>query len=144
MDLAACVRALARYPARIYDRFFTRELLAQVHASPTLSEHAARIFARWRPTRLVEFDDAFTAPMSGFGDAATYYRQCSAAPLLARIHVTTTILASEDDPIVPCGPLAAAPRSSQVTLLTTRHGGHLGFLAQSGRWLDGVVADALR
>ncbi len=139
VDLAACVRSLERYPARIYDRFFTGELLRQVHASPTLSEHAARIFARHRPTRLVEFDDAFTAPLSGFGNAATYYRRCSAGPLLPHIRVPTTILAAADDPIVPISPLRQTNHAS-VSLVVTGHGGHLGFIATGGhRWLDYLV-----
>lgn len=140
VDLAACVRSLERYPARIYDRFFTGMLLEQVHASPTLCEHAARIFARHRPTRLVEFDDAFTAPLSGFGDAATYYRQCSAAPLLTRIQVPTTILAAEDDPIVPITPLQAAQHNLTVDLQIATRGGHLGFIqADRRRWMDGLI-----
>jgi uncharacterized protein len=144
VDLAACVRSLAQYPARIYDRFFTGMLLEQVHASPTLGEQAARIFARHRPTRLVEFDDAFTAPLSGFGNAATYYRRCSAAPLLQNIRVPTTILAASDDPIVPLAPLLVAPRSSQVELVQTSHGGHLGFITPGGeRWMDHLVVGAL-
>ena len=145
VDLAACVRSLERYPARIYDRFFTGALLRQVYASPTLGEHAARIFARHRPTRLVEFDDAFTAPLSGFGDAATYYRRCSAAPMLPAIRVPTTILAAADDPIVPIAPLQACPGSSWLQVQVTSHGGHLGFIDGSGsRWMDdhvvGIVA----
>jgi len=140
VDLAACVRVLEHYPARFYDRFFTRTLLEQVRASPTLGEHAARIFARHRPTRLVEFDDAFTAPLSGFGDAATYYRRCSAAPLLAHIRVPTTILAAGDDPIVPLTPLSDTPRSPSTRLITTPHGGHLGFIDVDGaRWMDHQV-----
>lgn len=140
VDLAACVRSLARYPARFYDRFFTGGLLAQVHASPTLGEYAARIFARRRPTRLVEFDDAFTAPLSGFGDAATYYRRCSAAPLLRHIHVPTAILAAADDPIVPIGPLQQATLGAAVDLVVPAAGGHLGFIgAGHARWMDGLV-----
>jgi uncharacterized protein len=140
VDLAACVRSLERYPARLYDRFFTSALLTQVYASPTLGEHAARIFARKRPTRLVEFDDAFTAPLSGFGDAATYYRRCSAAPLLCRIRIPTTILAAEDDPIVPVAPLLAACRDTMLALIVTTFGGHLGFINTRGsRWMDDQV-----
>lgn len=140
IDLAASVRSLERYPARIYDRFFTGELLSQVHASPTLGEKAARIFAHHRPTRLVEFDDAFTAPLSGFGTAATYYRRCSAAPLLRHIHVPTTILAAADDPIVPIAPLRAAQHSHAVEVLVTSSGGHLGFIkADRGRWMDDLI-----
>jgi predicted alpha/beta-fold hydrolase len=141
-DLAASVASLRRYPARFYDRFFTATLLRQVRASPTLGEAAARIFAHHEPTRLVEFDDLFTAPLSGFGDAATYYRLCSAAPLLGAIRVPTTILIAQDDPIVPWRPLAERPRSGHVTLCVTAHGGHLGFLAAGAgrRWMDGQVA----
>lgn len=142
VDLAAAVRSLATYPGRIYDRFFTRLLLEQVHASPTLGEKAHRIFAHWRPTRLVEFDDAFTAPLAGFGDAATYYRRCSAAPLLATIRIPTTILAAEDDPIVPSAPLRAAERSGVVDLELHPGGGHLGFVAARGqRWMDVAIVD---
>ncbi len=140
VDLAACVRNLERYPARVYDRFFTGELLAHVRASPTLAEHAARIFARWRPTRLVEFDDTFTAPLSGFGNAATYYRRCSAGPLLPDIRVPTTILAAVDDPIVPIAPLRAVEKGTRISLVVTDHGGHLGFITASrSRWLDDLV-----
>lgn len=142
VDLAACVRSLARYPARLYDRFFTGALLAQVHASPTLGEHAARIFARMRPTRLVEFDDAFTAPLSGFGDAATYYRRCSAAPLLRNIRVPTTILAALDDPIVPVAPLREAAASTSVELVLPPNGGHLGFITPARNcWMDSFVVE---
>lgn len=144
VDLAACVRSLEKYPARFYDRFFTRELLTHVRASPTLGEQAARIFAHHQPTRLVEFDDAFTAPLSGFGTAATYYRECSAAPLLRHIRIPTVILAAVDDPIVPLAPVTAAARSAQVTLLSYPHGGHMGFLARDGsRYLDQAVVAAV-
>jgi predicted alpha/beta-fold hydrolase len=142
VDLAACVVALRRYPARFYDRFFSATLVGQVRASPTLGEAAARIFANQAPTRLIDFDDAFTAPLSGFGDAATYYRRCSAAPLLPDIRVPTLILAAQDDPIVPCAPLLGAGLSASTTLQLTRHGGHLGFIAGGRRhWMDERIVE---
>ncbi len=145
VDLAACVRSLQRYPARAYDRFFTRGLLSQVFSSPTLSETAARIFAHHRPTRLLDFDDAFTAPLCGFGNAATYYRQCSSAPLLPDIRVPTTIVSALDDPIVPVEPLSLVERSASTELVITNHGGHLGFLARDGRrWMDDFVVHSLK
>jgi uncharacterized protein len=144
VDLAACVRSLARYPARLYDRFFTSELLRQVHSSPTLGEHAARIFIQHRPTRLVEFDDAFTAPLSGFGNAATYYRRCSSASMLPNIRVPTTILAAADDPIVPIAPLRVAESAACVDLLVQSRGGHMGFVDLQGqRWMDAVIVDRM-
>ncbi len=137
VDLAACVVALRRYPARFYDRFFSATLVGQVRASPTLGEAAARIFAHHVPNRLCDFDDAFTAPLSGFGNAETYYRRCSAAPLLPDIRVPTVILAAQDDPIVPWVPLTQATLSASTTLHLAKHGGHLGFIAAGRRhWMD--------
>ncbi len=144
VDLAACVRSLQRYPARAYDRFFTRGLLSQVFSSPTLSETATQIFAHHRPNRLLDFDDAFTAPLCGFGNAATYYQRCSSAAGLRNIRIRTTILAAADDPIVPIEPLTTAERSSSTELVITKQGGHLGFIARDGqRWMDDFVVRQL-
>jgi uncharacterized protein len=142
VDLAACVRSLQRYPARIYDRFFTRGLLNQVFSSPTLSEAATQIFAHHRPTRLLDFDDAFTAPLCGFGNAADYYQRCSSSPYLQNIQIHTTILAAADDPIVPVDPLRFADLSLSTKLTVTEHGGHLGFLGcDRWRWMDDFVVN---
>ena len=140
VDLAASVNNLSHYPARAYDRFFTTALLAHVDASPTLSERASVIFSRRRPTRLIEFDDAFTAPLSGFRTAANYYKRCSAAQFLSGIYIPTTILMAKDDPIVPWEPLVSSRLSSSTELLLTDHGGHLGFIApHRQRWMDEMV-----
>jgi uncharacterized protein len=142
VDLAASVANLNTYPARFYDRFFTQSLLAHVDASPTLGERAAALFANQRPTRLIDFDDIFTAPLSGFTTARNYYRRCSANQFLSNVTLPTTILMAKDDPIVPWEPLSNCRLSSSTELILTDHGGHLGFVtANNHRWMDDVVVN---
>jgi predicted alpha/beta-fold hydrolase len=142
VDLSECVGRLQRYPGRIYDRHFVARLLDQVANHPQFKTHR---FSR-RPRSLREFDDAFTAPRCGFADAASYYRACSAGPLLSAIAVPTLILAAKDDPIVPHRPLETAPRN--VIVSGTTHGGHLGFIGAGRldpdrRWLDWRILEQL-
>ena len=93
------------------------------------------------PTRLLEFDDKFTAPIWGFKSAFDYYEKCSSARLLSDIKIPTIILTSRDDPVVPFDMLANTPVSNHVDLVSTRTGGHLGFLSRGIRdpdryWMD--------
>ncbi len=132
VDLAACVRRLARPANRLYDAYFTRQLCADVvqrqqcfpdlppaTLPPTLSLHA--------------FDECYTAPQCGFQDAADYYRQSSAAPLIPRIALPCHILCAADDPLIDTQVLTSSPLPPPVRLLCTRTGGHLGFLGLPGR-----------
>lgn len=94
-------------------------------------------------SKVLEFDDRFTAPHFGFQGAQHYYDTQSAKNFLTTIRVPTLLVQAKDDPIVPfrlCeAPSIAANR--QITLLAPDHGGHLGFLSRQPPpfWLDGVV-----
>ena len=92
-----------------------------------------------------EFDDRFTAPLFGFGSAANYYATQSAANFLDSIRLPTLVITAQDDPLVPFSIYdhPAFRTNPMLELLTTRHGGHLGFIAlQRPRfWLDGVILD---
>jgi predicted alpha/beta-fold hydrolase len=93
-------------------------------------------------TTFWEFDDRVTAPLHGFADAATYYREASCGPALRDIARPTLIIHALDDPfmlesVVP----AANALSPQVRLELSPKGGHVGFIggAVPGRpryWLE--------
>ena len=101
---------------------------------------------------LTDFDNAFTAPVHGFADAADYYRRSSAKPLLHQIAVPTLILNALNDPFIPAESLPqASDVSSSVTLLQPGYGGHAGFPGTADldwlpdtvlRYFDGVAAQA--
>jgi predicted alpha/beta-fold hydrolase len=149
VDLLECVTAIARGVNRIYDRYFTRLLMEQVATRRRLLPETV-VPPEWpdRKARrsILEFDERFTAPVSGFGTAANYYRLCSSARFIPQIRLPTVILAAADDPLVPVGAFGRLALPREVTLYVTRHGGHLGFLARSNgdpdrRWLDWRVVE---
>jgi predicted alpha/beta-fold hydrolase len=82
-----------------------------------------------------QFDDAVTAPLNGFRDAADYYGRTASRAVLHRIAVPTLILQSRDDPVVG---RAAIPKedelSETVTLELSDGGGHVGFVAGRRPW----------
>ena len=90
---------------------------------------------------LREFDDCYTAPRSGFKDAADYYHQASSKPLLQNIKIPTLILAAKDDPVVATSALENIPSNELVSIKLTESGGHLGFISKYHptygiRWMD--------
>jgi hypothetical protein len=141
VDLAACSRQISRGSNRLYDRFFVKLLLRQIHAARLLSSDMAPGPSVRRPRTLWEFDNGFTAVVCGFGTADNYYRAASSAQFVSRIRVPTLILASRDDPMIPCGALEELDLPRAVHLHLSNHGGHLGFFGRAGvdpdrRWMD--------
>lgn len=99
-----------------------------------------------------QFDEAFTAPVSGFRDADDYYEKASAAPLLGCIRVPTLIIHSVDDPFLPWEPFTreTVRKNPQLLLVLTRKGGHVGFVEQDRQqdvdrlWAENRIIDYFR
>ena len=145
IDLTHCSANLATRQGLLYDRVFVKAAIARVKQLHRLGIIPGTLPRRW-PGRLVEFDDCFTAPRSGFRDVADYYAQCSSAPRLADIQLPTTIVSAADDPIVPGDMFASVKLSASTHLVLTPHGGHLGYLARRSadadrRWLDWRIVE---
>ena len=139
-DLAACSRLLSQPANHLYEQRFMRQLRTAVHE---LQRHFPDLPQVTLPPQLSlhEFDNIFTAPRCGFQDAADYYARCSAAPLAPRITLPCRILFANDDPFIDATAFATVDLPSNVQVMHTRHGGHLGFLGWPGsaggyRWLD--------
>jgi predicted alpha/beta-fold hydrolase len=83
---------------------------------------------------LREFDDAFTAPIHGFQDAADYYQKCSSVHFVKNISIPTLIVNALNDPFLgkECYPIDLLKNHGAVILETPKHGGHVGF-AQFGQ-----------
>ncbi len=86
------------------------------------------------------FDDAYTAPLSGYPDADAYYRGASMRGRLHELRVPTLLVASRDDPLVPFACFEENLDGAPVRLLATDEGGHVGFLgsgpASNASWQD--------
>ncbi len=77
------------------------------------------------------FDDAATAPLHGFADAADYYQRSSSGRFLERIRVPTLLVHAEDDPFLPSSaiPRAAFAGNPALAPAIVPRGGHVGFVS---------------
>lgn len=93
---------------------------------------------------LLEFNDFYIAPQSGYDNVADYYHACSSGRLVHSIAVPCHILFSRDDPIVDCNLLNQDGLPDNVDVIITDRGGHLGYLGIPGQkggfhWMDSVI-----
>jgi hypothetical protein len=92
-----------------------------------------------------KFDDRVTAPLHGFAGADDYYQRNRTDVLSRHIQAPTRIINADDDPLIPRDLVPASQDvSEQVTLQTTRSGGHMGFVTGSSPlrpryWLDHAI-----
>ncbi len=146
IELATCINALRRPVCQIYDRHFVKLLNQQVrHRQSVFADAPTGTFSSW-PRRIADFDDTYTAPVSGFGNAGNYYERCSSRQFLPSIRIPTLILTARDDPLVPVASFAGLTLPPSVTLHIADRGGHLGYIARRGtdpdqRWMDWRIVD---
>jgi predicted alpha/beta-fold hydrolase len=149
IDLHRCTSMLnSSSMGQRYDWYFTRRLISQIAGGPQWKDYLPLASVRRPPRRLYDFDELYTAPAAGYGSADEYYTQASAIRVIDRIRVHTTILASEDDPVVCPQPFRELVLPPNVTMCLTKGGGHLGFIGRGGvdpdrRWMDWRLLDWL-
>ncbi|HEX7123636.1 MAG TPA: hydrolase [Gemmatimonadaceae bacterium] len=145
-DLARSARRIGQGFSRVYERHFLRSLrakaLAKIERFPDLARREAVLAAR----TIWEFDDAYTAAVHGFRDAADYYAQSSSIRFLDRIRVPTLLLSARDDPFHPPEVLSDVERIARsnphlVTDFPAR-GGHVGFVEGAGPWRTRSYAES--
>ena len=131
-DLAAANAALSRGANRLYARHFLKTLvpgaIAKLQRYPGLYSAEAVLAAR----TLGDFDEACTAPLHAFANAADYYARSSACQFLGGVRVPTLVLNSRNDPFLPAAALPAPNRlSAAIRFETPDEGGHVGFVCGS-------------
>jgi predicted alpha/beta-fold hydrolase len=136
-DLAAGAAHLERGAGRWYVARFLRTLKKKVvDVTRTFPEIRVDVDGALAARTFREFDDVATAPLHGFLDAEDYYRRSSSLFYLARIRTPTLCINAEDDPFLPPEALerARAAASPAVQMITTRCGGHVGFIGGISPW----------
>ena len=94
------------------------------------------------------FDREVTARLNGFKDENDYWAKSSSTRFLAGIKVPVLLIHTTNDPFLPQKdlPLEAIKQSSNLKLLLTSDGGHLGFISGSipfrpDDWLERVISE---
>ena len=132
-DLAAGARHLTGAMGRFYTGRFLRTLKEKArHLAERFPELRGSIDldAALRAREFWAFDDAATAPVHGFANAAEYYERCSSIRFVGRIDTPTLCVSAADDPFLPRRILdeLRSIASPSVEIVVTRHGGHVGFV----------------
>jgi predicted alpha/beta-fold hydrolase len=143
IDLGACVERLAHRENFLYENRFLSRLKQRVRNRARQAPGAVSTNGLDRIRTVYEFDDVYTAKLFGFGTADNYYDTQSAKNFLDGIRVPALIVQAKDDPLIPFSVFnqPAFRTNPNLTLIATDHGGHLGFLSQTGPrfWLDPLV-----
>lgn len=141
-DLAQCAEAINHGLSRVYRAHLLRGMRAVTRAKFRRMQMPMPLPDLRRLHDFRSFDDAVTAPLNGFRDAADYYRQSSSGPYLKHIAVPTLIIQAADDPflgrdIIP----SLSALAASIQLQVSARGGHVGFVSgdRCGRplyWLE--------
>lgn len=129
LDLTAAGQALQQGFSLAYAKHFLVSLKSSAEAKlarfPDVFDGTRMRSAK----TLYDFDDAVTAPLHGFRDAADYWRRASSKPWLGGIRLPALVLNALNDPFLP---RQALPNnrgvSASVTLEFPAAGGHVGFV----------------
>lgn len=143
IDLHECVRRIGDRENWIYQQRFVRSLCNRYRRRHAAYPAVFPLDGIDEARTIFEFDDRFTAPHFGFGDAANYYRTQSSIRFIPGIRVPALMVQAVDDPLIPY-PLfrsAAIRANPAVRLIPVPHGGHLGFVSRHRPrfWLDPVL-----
>ncbi|EMG47218.1 MGL2 Monoacylglycerol lipase [Candida maltosa Xu316] len=96
---------------------------------------------------LKQFDHQFTAKLFGLNSADEYYRKASPVQRLLNVRVPFVIVSSVDDPVVGSRalPKSEVELNPYVNMVTTTHGGHLGWFTWKGdRWYVDPMCKVLK
>lgn len=145
-DLALGSRHLESGFSRVYGAHFLATLREKAREKHIRFPGQVRWDAVLAARTLREFDDAVTAPVHGFRDAADYYARSSSINFLAGIRVPTLLMSAADDPFLPAAVLtqvlAIAAGNPALTLEFSERGGHVGFVGGAIPWRPSYYAEA--
>jgi len=131
-DLAACADALGKPENFIYQRHFVRRLKDHMRLKAALYPDRYPLNGMESVRSVREFDDVITAKFCGYRDADDYYFRVSALRVIGAIRVPTTIIAAQDDPMVPFRSFADPnlTGNASIQINAPRYGGHCAFVSR--------------
>lgn len=141
LDLVASGKALAQGLNRwIYTPMFLRTMKRKALQKEAQFPGLFDLERALRAQTLIEFDDAFTAPLHGFDGVWDYWTRASAKPLLKEVRIPALCLNARNDPFVPAESLPMSQDvSAHVSLWQPQQGGHVGFARGQWPWSTDVV-----
>lgn len=117
----------------IYSRRFLRSLKKKVTMKQKQFPDQISLEPFKKIKSLMDFDDAYTAPIHGFDHAMDYYQKNSSRNFLKKINVSTLVVNALNDPFLSdeCLDHSLFEPLEQVYFETPTHGGHVGFVTRN-------------
>lgn len=145
IDLAACANLMEQKANWVFRRYFIKRLNKTIQTRHSHYPQLGPPPSFPLNTGFWHFDDAYTAPQSGYQSAQDYYCKNSSIHLLNNItNIPCKLIMAMDDPFIDYTSIKdlTLPNNFEITL--TQNGGHLGFLChpikhKTFRWLDQQV-----
>lgn len=130
VHLASSSEKIGRLSNWHYTQYFLHSLSRKIRAKARQHPNAVPLEPLDQIRTLWDFDDAYTAPLHGFQNAAEYYRRASSKPVLSNIRVPTLLLNARNDPFLTpqCYPTSIARKHQYLALEMPDSGGHVGFV----------------
>jgi predicted alpha/beta-fold hydrolase len=143
IDLKACSLALGKSGNILYEQRFLQRLRARIRLRHKQAPEIYSLEPLKKIRTIYDFDDLYTGPLFGFGNADTYYTTQSAKEFIGKIRVPALLVQAKDDPLIPFKVYdhPAFRENPCLKLIAVEHGGHLGFVARRRPrfWLDGLI-----
>lgn len=142
LDPASTLDAMEHGP-RIYERYFMAKWRRSLETKARLFPERYRFGNLRRFGGLRDMTAYFVQEFSEFPDLDSYLAGYAIVDnALSTITVPTLLIAAADDPVIPARDLPRLARPAGLTVVTTEHGGHCGFLPtlRGTSWIDGQMA----
>ncbi|WP_417319855.1 YheT family hydrolase [Emcibacter sp.] len=148
LNLRSTERQLMEKRNRLYHGYILHGLKNQANLNLAREGYPETVTnAALMAETISEFDDKYVSVVHNFGGVDKYYSSQSAERFLMGIRKPTLLVHAENDPWVPVDIYEEKlwPEDSDITVLITKDGGHLGFHTQDDKvpWHDRVAAGFL-
>ncbi|MCB0640585.1 MAG: alpha/beta fold hydrolase [Phaeodactylibacter sp.] len=129
VDLASSVDILEHPKNWFYRRRFMKKLKAKIEAKAAQFPEAIDLSNFERIHHWRDFDEYFSAPISGYASAADFYEKGSSLNFMKGLTVPTLLVNAKNDPLLTaaCYPRELAAKHPKLTLEMPKSGGHVGF-----------------
>jgi len=138
-DLKSSAIQMAKPSNKVYMNRFLNTLRSKVFTKCKIhTNHSIDLELIKSAKNFADFDNEYTAPVHGFGNADNYWKINSCKQFLKYNTTPTLLINALDDPFLTenCFPFEIAITSTTLFLETPKKGGHMGFLSKNG--INGV------
>lgn len=131
----------------IYETYFMKKWRRSLTLKRRYFPGNPHLFRIGEFARIREMTDYFVRHCTEYPDLPAYLNGYAiTGDRLADLRVPATIIASQDDPVIPAADLKNLARPACLSVTTTRYGGHCGFLKnyRLTSWTEGRILNAFQ